>query len=156
MKRKFKVLIFILIAILLFWVLIAFKRDDIKKESIYSEIHSEETFRNGINIYVDNIALSKDKNELELVISNIGDKKISFGVDYSIEEKINNIWYDVPFKEDTVFIEIAKILDKGESTSEIISLDNLKYSLKNGEYRVIKRFYVDGKEVIGVAEFSIK
>ncbi|MGL5381107.1 immunoglobulin-like domain-containing protein [Clostridium sp.] len=155
MKRKAKVLIFMPIAILLLGVFIAFKSEDCGKESIYGEINKEEVLKNGIEIYVDNIALSKEKNELELVISNIGDKKISFGVEYAVEKKKNGIWYEVPFREEMMFIEIAKILNPAEISSEIISLDNLKGSLKSGEYRVIKRFYIGGKEVIVAGNFTI-
>ena len=53
------------------------------------------------------------------------------------------------FKEETMFIEIAYILEPGKTDSQIISLSNLG-KLEEGKYRVVK------SNGAWTAEFEIK
>ncbi|HZG13421.1 MAG TPA: immunoglobulin-like domain-containing protein [Candidatus Bathyarchaeia archaeon] len=90
-----------------------------------------------------------------LTIKNDGPGTLTFGAAFTLEKKKNGIWYEVPFVEDLAFVEIALQLEPGGSHQETIKKEQFPYILTQGEYRVVKHFYVDGKEMILAAPFSI-
>lgn len=75
--------------------------------------------------------------EIKVNITNNSKKEVYYGVQYEIERFENNKWIKVPFKEEQLFIQIAYLLEPGETKSQIISLSNLR-ELTTGKYRVVK------------------
>ncbi|WP_353948483.1 immunoglobulin-like domain-containing protein [Sporolactobacillus sp. Y61] len=58
-------------------------------------------------------------------------KTLSYGLSYQIEKYQEGTWFQIPFRDDVAFIEIARLLKPGQMAEEDISLSEktLKYPL---------------------------
>ncbi|WP_134684261.1 immunoglobulin-like domain-containing protein [Brevibacillus migulae] len=111
------------------------------------EIHAE--------MHMDLPSGSSTFDQALLTINNEGPGTLIFGVAFTLEKKENGVWYEVPFKENLAFVEIALHLAPGDSHQDTIRNDMFPYSLAQGEYRIVKQLYLDGKEMILAAPFTI-
>lgn len=95
-------------------------------------------------------------NEIELEIVNSGKIEIGFGEYYTVEKLINGTWYEIPFKDNVGFDDILHILEPNKNYKEKINTGLMRYTFKEGKYRITKEFYSDGDKIELAAEFSIK
>ena len=97
-----------------------------------------------------------DSTEIKAVIKN-GTKSIyTFGEPSYLQVKSSGTWKTVPYKEGVSWIDIAYILNPGESKEVAVSL-NLYSALNPGVYRLVKDVYrEDGSKQQVSAEFLIK
>lgn len=95
-------------------------------------------------------------NEIGLEIVNSGKVEIGFGEYYTVEKLINGTWYEIPFKDNVGFDDILHILEPNKSYKEKINTGLMRYTFKEGKYRITKEFYSDGDKIELAAEFSIK
>ncbi len=97
-----------------------------------------------------------DSTEIKALLKN-GTKSIyTFGEPSYLQVKSSGTWKTVPFKEDVAWIDIAYILNPGESKDIALSL-NLFSTLKQGVYRLVKDVYTEkGTKQQVSAEFLIK
>ncbi|WP_040198126.1 immunoglobulin-like domain-containing protein [Candidatus Soleaferrea massiliensis] len=93
-----------------------------------------------VSMYVkEEDALSVDS--VTLVFRNNAGADYSFGQDYTIEQRINGIWYTVPVMEEQGILDVAYNV-RPNSTIEIANCTFIKEKyglLDSGTYRVVKR-----------------
>lgn len=65
--------------------------------------------------------------------------------------KQGETWYEIPFKKDTLWPELAQTVADGETGSLTLNLSLLDYKLTEGEYRVVK----DINGITYAAEFIV-
>lgn len=105
------------------------------------------------SLSTDRTVFDRTDTEAILTLDNDGPTHLTFGMDYTIEQKINEKWYVVPL--DQAFPAIGIILNAGkqhEQTVDISGLDEV------GDYRIVKKFRADGLDLSAVlaTEFVIQ
>lgn len=90
-------------------------------------------------------------HNIQLKIRNDTDNEYSYGMAFAVEQKVQGKWYEVPFKGEPVFIQLAVVLAPHSENLESVDLGILASELKPGLYRVVKE--MEGKAV--TAEFTI-
>ncbi|MDF2880243.1 MAG: hypothetical protein K0R54_800 [Clostridiaceae bacterium] len=108
---------------------------------------------------------SMSETKAKLIIENIEEVVVEFGAKYSIEKKIDNNWYKLPYKdnqdEDSIaWIEILYSLNSENKKFESeLDWSHLYGKLEPGNYRIIKSFTIgedyENKYVLS-AEFIIE
>ena len=88
---------------------------------------------------------------LTLKLKNNGTEEVYYGMDYIIEQLINEKWVSIPQNEDMAFIMIAASLPAGEEQDFNVDLSLLNPQLTVGKYRVAKN--VGGEQFY--AEFEL-
>ncbi|MEH6945309.1 immunoglobulin-like domain-containing protein [Bacillus sp. JJ722] len=92
---------------------------------------------NGLELSLKHIDNKSSEKSIEITIKNKSSIDYSFGKHFSIEKKIKNTWYYVPF-ESTVFEEdIALVIQSNSQHTELLPLNVFKTTLTPGEYRVL-------------------
>ena len=89
--------------------------------------------------------------KIQLKIRNDTDSEYFYGVAFAVEQKVEGKWYEVPFKEEPVFIQLAVVLAPHSENLETVDLGILAGELKPGLYRIVKE--MEGEAV--TAEFKI-
>lgn len=104
----------------------------------------------GITVFLDKDEYSTSEKPL-LTILNGRRNKISLGVDYKIEELVNNTWMQIDVLNPNMvhFDDEIDIFPKGHYTESIGEID-----YRPGHYRVIKSVYYN--EVKMIMTFSIE
>lgn len=98
------------------------------------QLDSEE---NGLSISLREVTDS----ELTVVIQNGRNIDFTYGRPFRIEQRIDNAWYVLPFKEDgSVFEDIKLLAGPRKQTIETVSLSQLADPLVPGDYRIVKSF----------------
>ncbi|WP_018395839.1 immunoglobulin-like domain-containing protein [Bacillus sp. 37MA] len=79
--------------------------------------------------------------ELTIRLENEGDTEIIYGLRFSIQKKIEGVWFDYPLKN-PLFTDEGHYLIPHKVESQTISLNNdlTVYELTTGEYRIVKTF----------------
>ncbi|WP_100402606.1 immunoglobulin-like domain-containing protein [Bacillus sp. FJAT-42315] len=101
--------------------------------------------QNGISIRIDKEQYPVSVDELVVTIKNSTDKDINIPSEASIEKNINDVWYQIPKKENKREEAAQKVLLAQKTTKETFSLDHLEEKLDSGHYRIILPFYKDNK-----------
>ena len=104
-----------------------------------------------ISIETDKAQYDLPRDSITYTISNHSDVEVYYGISYSIEMQQDNKWYQLPFKESTVWIAIAHKLDGGDSQSYEIDVSLLRRKLSRGNYRLVKQI----GEKMYFARFSV-
>ncbi|MEH6944488.1 immunoglobulin-like domain-containing protein [Bacillus sp. JJ722] len=112
------------------------KDEHLKVKSKIQEIPSS---INGLELSIGHIDEKSNKKTIEITINNKSSINYFYGRDFSIEKKIKNAWYYVPFK-DVAFESIGLSIQPSSQKTEIIHLSHFKNALTPGEYRVLKTF----------------
>lgn len=108
-----------------------------------------------IEVTTDKKEYSTEVNELILKIENNGTTTVGFGVPLYIEKLINGTWYQISYRKNLAFADIALGIEANSVYDQAVPLEHLDYQLKEGKYRIIKAFHInEGKYVLGV-EFEI-
>ena len=145
MKRKLMAILVLSAMCLLFTA--CQSNEDKEKNQIHNIMlekaeHQElQNSQNGITLVMEKKQYLTTDKELTATIQNDSDIEISYGRHFSIQKKIDNTWYSVPFKTD-LFEDIGLRLSPHEITQETFSLVRLKDALSPGEYRLLKSFNV--------------
>lgn len=113
----------------------------------------------GVTMTLDDSNLSE--TGISLVVKNEIDKELTFGEDYTLEKKILGQWYRVMHKPSMIFKSVGwdaigyPVSQKSERTFEI-NWEWLYGNLKEGNYRIVKKFIVNYPESYNLAvEFII-
>ncbi|MEO4054862.1 immunoglobulin-like domain-containing protein [Solibacillus sp. CAU 1738] len=109
-----------------------------------------------IEVTTDKIEYSTEVNELIFKIENTGTTAFGFGVPLYIEKLINGNWYQIPYRENLAFADIALGIVANSDYVQSVPLEHLDYQLIEGKYRIIKVFNVNGGKFVLGAEFEIK
>jgi hypothetical protein len=143
MKRKL-IPIFVLSAMSLFFTACQ-PNEDKEKNPIHTimkdkaEHQDLPNSKNGITMKMEKEQYLTTDKELSATFQNNSDIVFSYGRHFSIEKKVDNTWYSIPFTTD-LFGDIGLQLNPHEITQEKISLIRLKDALSPGEYRLLKSF----------------
>ncbi len=98
-----------------------------------------------------------DSAEVKATLKNGTKSTYTFGEASYLQVKSGGTWKTVPFKDGVAWIEIAYILNPGESKEVALSLDLFAAPLLPGNYRLVKDVYTEKGEKEQVsAEFLIK
>ncbi len=137
--RKFKIgkLMCVLICIAVFSVLLAGCEEN--KEETDWEPTDHEIVNNAEDITMTIKKGTVSPTGLTVIIKNDSEGEVTYGEPYELEKEINGAWYKVPvLVEDYAFIEIAYVLQPGESNEWKVDWEWLYGSLEEGKYRIIK------------------
>ncbi|MGI5900639.1 MAG: immunoglobulin-like domain-containing protein [Christensenellales bacterium] len=104
-----------------------------------------------IRLTTDQSSYPKGTNTISYTVTNSSNREVYYGVSYSVEMKLRGAWHQLPFKDSTAWIAIAYKLESGESQSYQADLSLLRFSLSQGEYRLVKQV----GEKLYSAEFAI-
>ncbi|OAH58685.1 hypothetical protein AWH48_16950 [Domibacillus aminovorans] len=76
-----------------------------------------------------------------LLFKNESDTELIYGLRFSIQKKIEGVWFDYPLKN-PLFTDEGHCLYPHKVESQTISLNNdlTEYELTAGEYRIVKSF----------------
>jgi uncharacterized protein involved in tolerance to divalent cations len=132
------------------------KQKKLTDKSGYDQLNSiESTDEYNVSMKTNKDTYSTSLKEITVVINYEGNKDIAFGLVYEMEKLEGDTWYKIPFDESTAFREIAIMLRSHESYEQKIAIEDLDYTFPKGRYRVIKNFYLDGKQIDVGTEFEI-
>lgn len=92
---------------------------------------------------------------ITLIFTNISDKEYFYGEDHYLEIKDNKTWYEVPIKEGVGWNDIGYMLGANNSNELIFNIKDYYGKLNKGNYRIIKKLYENGEEILCIAEFEI-
>jgi hypothetical protein len=122
-----------------------------------------------ISSVVDGIRLELEKGEfvtsqlqgMTAEIINTTDYEYMYGTYFTIEQKRDGNWQQVPFKKNIGFDDRGIILKPNDSNEETIPLNLLERELTPGEYRLVKTLipsnkpYSEKTTVIVAAPFEV-
>jgi hypothetical protein len=94
--------------------------------------------------------------EIQFQVLNSGPATINFGTPYHLEKRENGTWYVVPFQEPMAFTAIGLTLAPKEIYQGKFEQDSFNYRFSSGEYRMIKSFHANDKEVVLAVVFQMK
>ncbi|WP_312115441.1 immunoglobulin-like domain-containing protein [Brevibacillus reuszeri] len=124
--------------------------------STYGELPSkgtEQDLQVEMSIPKKNYAAGTEKVSIE--VKNHGSDQLLYGVAYQVEKREQGTWYAIPFQPNTAFVDIGIIVEPNHTRDEEMNLKMLDYPMTNGEYRMIKSFYVNGRELTLATYFTI-
>lgn len=73
------------------------------------------------------------------------DENVMYGSGFRIEKKIGERWYTIQPNPDVFFPATSLWIEPGETVSGFENWENLYLGLPNGEYRLIKSFYINDR-----------
>lgn len=101
-----------------------------------------------VDVMINSTSYPVGTASITLYIMNNSAEDIYYGVDYSIEELVDNTWSVVPATADLMFIDLAQLLAANSKQEFVVDLSQLNPSLAAGSYMVVKNingtpFYVE-------------
>ncbi|WP_449443205.1 immunoglobulin-like domain-containing protein [Ureibacillus acetophenoni] len=108
-----------------------------------------------IEVTTDKKAYSTNVNEIILRIANTGTTSVGFGNPLYVEKLINGTWYQIPYKR-LAFTDITLGIDHNSNEEQEVPHEHLYYQFTEGNYRIIKEFYINEDVFVLGAEFEIK
>lgn len=127
------------------------------QKSVHGELPSKSTLPElTLEMVTDQTEYPSSTKEIAFEIKNEGPATVNFGTPYYVEKREQGTWYEIPFKDNVAFTEIGLMLAAGEGYQGKINLTDLDYSLTTGDYRMIKRFHSNEKEIFLAVVFQVK
>jgi len=93
----------------------------------------------------------KDIDRIQVIIENGGDTNLNYGVEWAMEVLQGGSWKQIPFAEGYAWIQPLISLMPGGTYSYYVNTDMLDYTMKDGQYRVVKEM----SDQVYTAEFLI-
>lgn len=125
--------------------------------SSYGEISNQASTEEAkVEMNTEQPSYSASIDKVTLKIKNDGPTTLTFGTPFTLEKREQGKWYVVPMRSDIAFTSIGLLVEPGERREDQISMSDLDYTLTKGEYRVIKSFSANEKEIIVAARFEIE
>ncbi|KIL78215.1 hypothetical protein SD77_0816 [Bacillus badius] len=92
--------------------------------------------KNGVTINTEQAEYPTSAREIVVEIHNNDENEFMTGAHVFLEKKVKGTWYRVPMKADS-FTEQGIIHPPHQSSSLLLSTNDLKYKLTPGEYRAV-------------------
>lgn len=127
----------------------------LNKEELEPSAYRAADFTGDVTMTAAESPVKPDTSSMMLSIVNATDKDCTFGVDYALEVRLDDVWYKVPPKEDMFFIMIAQVLEPGGTAQLEASLADAYGALPEGKYRYVKSFSFEDGGTAAAAEFEI-
>jgi hypothetical protein len=97
------------------------------------------------------------RNELTIKIADNNEDKYGWGVEFRVQEKVDNEWKDLDYiSDDLTWIDIAYKLNADNQLTQKLNIEKYYGKLNNGIYRIVKPVYDNGYVDIYSNEFEIK
>ncbi|OKZ56953.1 MAG: hypothetical protein BHV99_04730 [Clostridium sp. 26_21] len=97
------------------------------------------------------------RNELIIKIADNNEDKYGWGVEFRVQEKVDNEWKDLDYiSDDLTWIDIAYKLNADNQLTQKLNIEKYYGKLNNGIYRIVKPVYDNGYVDIYSNEFEIK
>lgn len=97
------------------------------------------------------------RNELTIKIADNNEDKYGWGVEFRVQEKVDNEWKDLDYISDNLtWIDIAYKLNADNQLTQKLNIEKYYGKLNNGIYRIVKPVYDNGYVDIYSNEFEIK
>src|SRR5690625_2654995 len=107
-------------------------------------------------IFVEEKMYTLPVTEVTVILENKGNESVEYGNPYYIDKLQDGNWFEVPHKEMIAFTMEAYELHSGESFKQEIALDDLKYTLTEGTYRIRKSVYANSEDFMIADTFELK
>lgn len=141
-----KLITILLLGVLLFsGIACAPKQEEVPAPTPAQQVSPPE----GLTLSMQQATYYLDSAELVATLINDTEYTCTFGEASYLELQSGDGWQRVPFKEDVYWIEIAYILEPGESKEVVLPLD-LFEGLAPGTYRLVKEVYCDDGSEEGI------
>lgn len=97
------------------------------------------------------------RNELTIKIADNNEDKYGWGVEFRVQERVDNEWKDLDYISDNLtWIDIAYKLNADNQLTQKLNIEKYYGKLNNGIYRIVKPVYDNGYVDIYSNEFEIK
>ncbi|OCA92578.1 immunoglobulin-like domain-containing protein [Pseudobacillus wudalianchiensis] len=90
--------------------------------------------KNGIAIKTEKAEYPTSIKQIIVKLRNDSNKEYTTGVHVFLEKKVEDTWYEVPMKAESFTLQ-GMLHRPNESSSLVLSVNDLKYKLTPGEYR---------------------
>jgi len=109
------------------------------------------------NVTIEVLKDTVTNKSLEILITDNNQDYYGWGVDFRIQQKINEEWQELKYlSDDLSWIEIGCLPDKNNQIKQKLNIEKYYGELSNGTYRVVKSVYDKGYVDIYSDEFEIK
>lgn len=127
------------------------------KLSGYGELSSTYTAPEiSLELHLEKTEYEAPLDTIPFEVKNSGPGTIHFGVEFEVDKLEQGAWHVVPFREDHGIPSIGIELEPGKAYEGIVEAASFDYSFPPGEYRIIKKLYLDGKEIVLATIFHVK
>jgi len=131
--------------------------ESLTEQSKYGELSSSYTDPEiSVELHLEKTEYEAPLDTIQFEVKNSGPGTIQFGVEFQVDKREQDAWHVVPFKENHGFPSIGVELEPGKAYQGKVEAASFDYSFPSGEYRIIKKLYLDGKEIVLATEFQIK
>lgn len=101
------------------------------------------------------VVLEADGGRVTFRIVNGTDQEISYGKRYALERMEENGWQTVEPSGEVVWEDVLFLLQAGESAEDTIELSQGYDRLEDGQYRLVKWYFLSGEEIPLYLEFIV-
>lgn len=113
--------------------------------------------RNPENVTIEILADTISNTSVEILITDNNVDQYGWGVEFRVQEKVNNEWKDLDYiSDDLAWIDIAYELNADNQLTQKLDIEKYYGKLNNGIYRIVKPVYDNGYVDIYSNEFEIK
>jgi hypothetical protein len=118
-------------------------------------IYDESDTVSDVTIMIKEERITKDTKELSFLLINESDNEYFYGVDPILEKKEKDEWYTIPVKKNVFWPAIAYMLMPESEKEETFEIETYYGSLEKGRYRIVKKLFSEGNEIIAIGEFEV-
>ncbi len=108
-----------------------------------------------VTIKITEGTITEDTENISFLLINESENEYFYGIDPILEKQDNNEWYTVPLKKDVFWPAIAYLLMPESEKEETFEIETYYGSLGKGRYRIIKKLFSEGNEIIAAGEFEV-
>lgn len=101
------------------------------------------------------VVLEADGGRVTFRIVNGTDQEISYGKRYALERMEENGWQTVEPSGEVAWEDVLFLLQAGESAEDTIELSQGYDRLEDGQYRLVKWYFLSGEEIPLYLEFIV-
>ena len=101
------------------------------------------------------VVLEADGSRVTFRIVNGTDQEISYGKRYALERMEENGWQTVEPSGEVAWEDVLFLLQAGESAEDTIELSQGYDRLEDGQYRLVKWYFLSGEEIPLYLEFIV-
>jgi len=113
--------------------------------------------RNAENVTIEIIKDTITNKSLEMLITDNNKDPYGWGVEFRVQEKINEEWKDLKYiSDDLSWIDIAYELNKDNQLTQKLDIEKYYGKLSSGIYRIVKPVYDKGYIDLYSNEFEIE
>ena len=108
-----------------------------------------------VTITITEETITEKTTEISFLLINDSDNEYYYGVDPILEKKEKDEWYTIPVKKKVFWPAIAYMLLAESEKEETFEIETYYGSLNKGRYRIVKKLFSDGDEIIAIGEFEV-